>query len=232
MFISGTSRGVGLAIAQTRCAGRGQRRLDHQDRRAESKVAGNGLHRGPRDRGTRRTGIRRRRGRTAHSYFGGTSEAIAARTVFLETPNTRTIALVGNLSARCSLPPDPAGRTSYVAEEITQCDLWFPPIHLPVGFGQVCRPALLPVLTMITGYSRWLSAMLIPTRSAADLFAGRWQLIQKLGAVPRVLVWDGEGAIGRGGAGRLSSQASVRPSGGPWAPRCWSANPAIPKRRS
>ena len=37
------------------------------------------------------------------SYFGGTSEAIAARTVFLETPNTRTIALIGNPSARCSL---------------------------------------------------------------------------------------------------------------------------------
>ena len=48
------------------------------------------------------------------------------------------------------LPPDPAGRTSYVAGEIAQCDLWFPPIELPVGFGQVRRPALLPVLTMIT----------------------------------------------------------------------------------
>ena len=57
---------------------------------------------------------------------------------------------------------------------------------------------------MVTGYSRWLSAMLIPTRSAADLFAGWWQLIETLGAVPRVLVWDGEGAIGRwrGGPGR------------------------------
>ena len=27
------------------------------------------------------------------------------------------------------LPPDPAGRTTYVAGEIAQCDLWFPPIH-------------------------------------------------------------------------------------------------------
>ena len=51
------------------------------------------------------------------------------------------------------LPPDPAGRTSYVAGEIAQCDLWFPPIDLPVGFGQTRRPAQLPVLTMITGYS-------------------------------------------------------------------------------
>ena len=101
------------------------------------------------------------------------------------------------------LPPDPAGRTSYVAGEIAQCDLWFPPIELPVGFGQVRRPALLPVLTMITGYSRWLSALLLPTRCAGDLFAGWWHLIEALTAVPRVLVWDGEGAIGRWRAGKV-----------------------------
>ena len=39
--------------------------------------------------------------------------------------------------------------------------------------------------------------MLAPTRGAEDLFAGWWQLIHRLGAVPRVLVWDGEGAVGR-----------------------------------
>ena len=33
----------------------------------------------------------------------------------------------------------------------------------------------LPVLTMVTGYSRWLSAILISTRRAEDLFAGWWQ---------------------------------------------------------
>ena len=56
--------------------------------------------------------------------------------------------------------------------EIAQRDLWFPPIRLPVGYGQSRQPAQLPVLTMVCGYSRWLSAVLIPTRSAADLFAG------------------------------------------------------------
>jgi transposase len=95
------------------------------------------------------------------------------------------------------LPPDPASRTSYEAGDIAQCDLWFPPVQLPVGFGQTRRPAQLPVLTMVTGYSRWLSGVLIPTRAAPDLFAGWWQLIERLGAVPRTLVWDGEGAIGR-----------------------------------
>jgi hypothetical protein len=83
------------------------------------------------------------------------------------------------------LPPDPASRTSYEPGEIAQCDLWFPPITLPVGFGQIRRPTQLPVLTMVTGYSRWLSGLLIPTRTAADLFSGWWQLIWQLGSVPR-----------------------------------------------
>lgn len=95
------------------------------------------------------------------------------------------------------LPPDPASRTSYVAGEVAQNDFWFPEITLPVGFGQSRSAKQLPVLTMVTGYSRWLSAVLIPSRSAQDLFAGWWQLIDGLGAVPRLLVWDGEGAIGR-----------------------------------
>lgn len=100
------------------------------------------------------------------------------------------------------VPPDPASRTSYEPGEIAQCDVWFPPIELPVGFGQTRRPTQLPVVTMVTGYSRWLSAVLIPTRAAPDLFAGWWQLIEQLGAVPRTLVWDGEGAIGRWRQGR------------------------------
>jgi transposase len=101
------------------------------------------------------------------------------------------------------LPPDPAGRTTYEAGDIAQCDLWFPPTTVPVGYGQIRTPMQLPVLTMVLGYSRWLSAMLIPTRRAEDLFAGWWQLIHGLGAVPRTLVWDGEGAIGRWRSGRV-----------------------------
>ena len=99
-------------------------------------------------------------------------------------------------------PPDPASRTSYVAGEIAQCDFWFPPITLPVGFGQSRTAKQLPVLTMACGYSRHLAAALIPSRRAEDLFAGWWQLIENLGAVPRVLVWDGEGAVGRWRAGK------------------------------
>jgi transposase len=95
------------------------------------------------------------------------------------------------------LPPDPADRTIYLAGEIGQHDFWFPPIELPVGFGQARTAKRLPVLTMITGYARHVDGLLIPSREAEDLFAGWWRLLGRLGAVPRVLVWDGEGAVGK-----------------------------------
>jgi transposase len=95
------------------------------------------------------------------------------------------------------LPPDPASRTSYAAGEVAQCDLWFPPVTLAVGFGQSRSASRLPVLVMVSGYSRWLSARLIPSRAAEDLFAGWWQLLEQLGGVPKALVWDQEAAIGK-----------------------------------
>jgi hypothetical protein len=95
------------------------------------------------------------------------------------------------------LPPDPASRTAYAAGEVAQCDLWFPAITLPVGFGQTRSASRLPVLVMVTGYARWLAARLLPSRVAEDLFAGWWQLLLGLGGAPRVLVWDGEGAVGQ-----------------------------------
>jgi transposase len=109
------------------------------------------------------------------------------------------------------LPPDPASRTQYVAGEIAQHDFWFPDIALPVGCGQVRTAKQLPVLTMVTGYSRWLFARLIPTRTAEDLFAGWWSHLAALDAVPRVLVWDGEGAVGEygGGRNRLTEQCQA-----------------------
>lgn len=113
---------------------------------------------------------------------------------------------VGELRA-VYLPPDPASRTSYVAGEIAQCDFWFPDIELPVGFGQTRTAKQLPVLTMVRGYSRWLSGVLVPTRTAVDLFAGCWGHLAGLGAVPGVLVRDGEGAVGRwrGGGSELTT---------------------------
>jgi transposase len=129
------------------------------------------------------------------------------------------------------LPPDPVSRTSYEPGEIAQCDLWFPPVRLPVGFGQVRKPAQLPVLTMVTGYSRWLAGRLIPTRTAADLFAGWWQLIAALGAVPRALVWDGEGAIGRWRGGKAELTAECQAFRGTLAAKVIVCKPADPEAK-
>ena len=117
------------------------------------------------------------------------------------------------------LPPDPTSRTSYAAGEIAQCDLWFPPIELPVGFGQTRTPAQLPVLTMVTGYSRWLSAILIPTRRAEDLFAGWWRLMVGLGRCHGR--WSGTARVRSAAtaAGGSSSPATARRSAACWAPR-------------
>ena len=129
------------------------------------------------------------------------------------------------------LPPDPASRTIYVAGEIAQCDLWFPPISLPVGFGQTRTATQLPVLTMVCGYSRWAAAVLIPSRTAEDLFAGWWQLLAGLGAVPRVLVWDGEGAVGRWRAGRSELTTACQGFRGTLGTKVLICRPADPEAK-
>ncbi len=97
------------------------------------------------------------------------------------------------------LPVDPASRTSYTAGELVQCDLWFPPVDIPLGAGQAGRQ---PVLVMVAGYSRLMTAVLLPTRQSGDLLAGHWLLLQRLGAAPKALVWDNESAVGSWRAGR------------------------------
>jgi transposase len=97
------------------------------------------------------------------------------------------------------MPLDPASRTAYQPGELAQCDLWFPPVDVPLGAGQAGRP---PVLVMVAGYSRVMTARMIPSRQAPDLLAGHWALISGLGAVPRSLVWDNESAVGQWRGGR------------------------------
>jgi transposase len=103
------------------------------------------------------------------------------------------------------LPPDPASRTDYDAGDRVQCDLWFPPVEVPLGAGQVGSP---PVLVMVSGYSRMLFALMLPTRQGPDLLAGHWLLLQQMGAAPRQLVWDNEAAVGswRAGKPRLTEE--------------------------
>jgi transposase len=133
------------------------------------------------------------------------------------------------------LPPDPASRTSYEPGEIAQCDFWFPPITLPVGAGQTRPATALPVLVMVSAYSRWLTARLVPTRSAPDLYAGWWQLLADpaagLGAVPRTLVWDGEGAVGKRRRGRTQLTVDAHAFRGVLGAQIFICDPADPETK-
>lgn len=94
------------------------------------------------------------------------------------------------------LPVDPVSRTVYQPGELAQCDLWFPPVSVPLGHGQAGSP---PVLVLVSGYSRVITARMLPSRQAGDLIDGHWRLLSGWGGVPRMLVWDNEPAVGRGG---------------------------------
>ncbi|MEV0700022.1 IS21 family transposase [Saccharopolyspora sp. NPDC050389] len=96
-------------------------------------------------------------------------------------------------------PPDPASRTEYQPGELAQCDLWFPPVDVPLGFGQSGRP---PVLVVVSGYSRMITAVMLPCRQSPDLLAGHWRLIIGWGRVPKALVWDNESAVGQWQGGK------------------------------
>jgi len=91
-------------------------------------------------------------------------------------------------------PTDPADRIVYHPGEQVQCDLWFPEPRIPVEGSLV----MLPVLVMVASFSKFITAVMIPSRTTADLLAGMWVLLsQQLGAVPRRLIWDNETGIGR-----------------------------------
>jgi transposase len=72
---------------------------------------------------------------------------------------------------------------------------------------------------------------LIPTRTPADLFAGWWQLIERLGAAPRVLVWDGEGAIGRWRGGKVELTRECQAFRGTLASKVIVCKPADPEAK-
>ncbi|MGH3848182.1 MAG: IS21 family transposase [Pseudonocardiaceae bacterium] len=90
------------------------------------------------------------------------------------------------------LPPDPCGRTTYMPGELAQWDLWFPPAHIPLGFEQSASP---PVIVGVSGYSRFLTARMIPSKAAHDLLEGHLACLIDLGGVPKAGVYDNEAAI-------------------------------------
>jgi len=99
---------------------------------------------------------------------------------------------------------DPVDRVNYEPGQVAQCDLWFPETKVPVGGGQ---ERVLPVLVMTCGFSRFMTAVMIPSRQGGDILSGMWQLIEGIGRVPKTLVWDRESAIG--GSGKLTAPAAA-----------------------
>ncbi|WP_116051744.1 IS21 family transposase [Amycolatopsis palatopharyngis] len=99
---------------------------------------------------------------------------------------------------------DPVDRVVYEPGQVTQCDLWFPEPRVPVAAGQ---KRVLPVLVLTLGFSRFLTATMIPSRQAGDILSGMWELIGGIGRVTKTLVWDRESAIG--GTGRVSAPAAA-----------------------
>jgi O-antigen/teichoic acid export membrane protein len=94
------------------------------------------------------------------------------------------------------------GQHSAPPGDIAYCGIWFPPLAIPVGPRQVRASQQLPVLTVVSAYSGWIAAVLIPSRSAPDLHAGCERALAMLGGVPKRLIWV------------------TGPAGGEWAPFC------------
>lgn len=91
-------------------------------------------------------------------------------------------------------PPDPCQRTFYEPGELAQFDLWEPDYEIPLGFGQAAK---LPVVTSVTGFSRFDAGWMVPTKAGHDVFSGMLACYEQIGALPRVAVWDGEGCVGQ-----------------------------------
>ena len=92
------------------------------------------------------------------------------------------------------VPPDPAQRTWYRPGELAQFDLWQPDVLIPVGFGQTAK---LWTVVGVSGFSRLIGGLMVPSRAAHDVLSGMSHVIGEFGAVPREVVWDQEGCIGR-----------------------------------
>jgi transposase len=96
-------------------------------------------------------------------------------------------------------------RTHYEPAELVQFDLWEPSGPIPVGHGQSRRGY---VVTSCSGYSRAGAGALVFSKEAPDLLWGMSRCLAQLGALPRKVVWDREGAIHAGGGRPTDAFAS------------------------
>jgi len=96
-----------------------------------------------------------------------------------------------------SPPPRVFQRTVYRPGEICQFDVWQPRDEVPVGHGQMRRCW---VVIACLGYSRAGAGVLVFSKETEDLLAGVAGCLERLGGLPRTLVWDRQAGIhGHGG---------------------------------
>ncbi|MFF0794301.1 hypothetical protein [Streptomyces spiralis] len=85
-----------------------------------------------------------------------------------------------------------------------------PQVEIVQNIGRSLRPNPdgTARIALAAGYARWITARMLPSRSAADLIAARSRSLTELGAIPRALVWDNGGAVGsrRSGGPRLTAE--------------------------
>ena len=91
-------------------------------------------------------------------------------------------------------------RTVYRPGEICQFDVWQPRDEIPVGHGQTRRGW---VVIACLGFSRAGAGVLVFSKEIEDLLAGIAGCLERLGGLPRTLVWDRQAGI-HGYAGRPS----------------------------
>jgi transposase len=84
---------------------------------------------------------------------------------------------------------DPVDRLVFTPGEQVQCDLWFPDTRIEA------TGVTHPVLTMVACWSRFLLAVMIPTRTCGDILAGMNILLGRLGGLPERLLWDNEAGL-------------------------------------
>jgi len=94
-------------------------------------------------------------------------------------------------------PPRSFQRTVYRPGEVCQFDVWQPRAEVPVGHGQTRRGW---VVVACLGYSRAGAGVLVFSTQTEDLLAGIAGCLERLGGLPKILVWDRQAGIhGHGG---------------------------------
>lgn len=100
--------------------------------------------------------------------------------------------LLRELRPRFLPPPRTHQRTVYRPGELCQFDLCEPRREIPVGWDQTRRGYL---VTAELPYSRAFAGALVFSKEFADIAWGMSRCLARLGALPKMLVWDREGAI-------------------------------------